>query len=199
MDARPAATCMAVVLAFAAGRWSVHRVGPPRAIVLGSVTSEVRPDLRAPPPRHGDVKVPSAVHDVRGSVHNLRIGEFRFNVLVTKRGCLRSGDVHRAKQFDMLFKGRVRVMTREHGKDVLRQYAAGDLIVIPANVPHLFEAVEDAVMAEWWESGVFETRYYSPYRRRVDKALDTATLDARSTQTQPERVSALATGPAFAL
>lgn len=172
---RHLAVCLGVALAFAVGRWSA---GPPSADGPADVAAEVARHLRAPPAGHGEVKVPSVFRDARGSVHNLRVGGFRFNVLVTRRGCLRSGDVHKRKQLDMLFKGRVRVLTREGGRDVAREYTAGQLVVIPANVPHIFEALDDAVMAEWWEGGVFETRYYDPYRSRVDAALATAAKEA---------------------
>lgn len=78
----------------------------------------------------------------------------------------------------MVFEGRVIVTTRERGRDVQRWYASGSLIVIPANVPHLFTFVNRTVMAEWWASGSFETRYYRPYRERVDAALRAATARA---------------------
>ena len=40
--------------------------------------------------------------------------------------------------------------TREYGRDVSREYTAGQLVVIPAHTPHIFEFLNRTVMAEWW-------------------------------------------------
>jgi hypothetical protein len=45
---------------------------------------------------------------------------------VSERNTLRSGDVHRSRQLDLVFSGRVRVTTRENGRDVDREYSAGE-------------------------------------------------------------------------
>ena len=153
---------------FFAGRWSCAAA---RKEMLIDVAPEVLPLLYDPPRGHGAVEVPSVKRDARGAVHNLQIGSFRFNVLESAKGTLRSGDVHKSPQLDMIFSGRVRVTTREGGRDVVREYTSGDLAIIPANVPHIFHFLNETIMAEWWESGAFETRYFTPYRRKVDAAL----------------------------
>jgi len=159
------------MVGYIAGRLRDKGCGDAAPQPLTDVAYEVRSALYAPPKRLGAVAVPSVVPDARGAVHNLQVGGFRFNVLVSEAGTLRSGDVHKADQLDMVFEGRVRVRTREYGRDVDREYSAGQLIIIPANVPHIFTSVTRSVMAEWWRSGEFETRYYQPYRRVVDAAL----------------------------
>ena len=160
-------------VAFVLGRWSQSPC-PTAGPILSDVDEEVHQHLYSPPPKHGHVEVPSTVSDARGSISNLAIGGFRFNVLVSRAGTMRSGDVHRSRQLDMIFSGRVMVTTREHGKDVSRMYHGGQLVVIPAHVPHIFHFLNDTVMAEWWD-GAFEARYYRPYRKRVDRALRDAT------------------------
>ena len=158
------------IAAFLAGRWSsVSQPGKPA--ILKEVASDVAPHLYSPPPFHGEVAVSSTVRDARGEVHNLRIGGFRFNVLVSEKGTLRSGDVHRNDQLDMIFSGHVQVTTRENGVDVVREYKGGDFLVIPAHTPHIFHFLKRTVMAEWWTDEVFECRYYRPYREKVDAAL----------------------------
>ena len=102
---RPAATLAsgaALIVAFCAGRWSA---AAPRPTPLADVAPDVRESLYSPPPGHGEVQVPSTVSDARGEVHNLRLGGFRFNVLVSKEGTMRSGDVHTREQLDMIFAG----------------------------------------------------------------------------------------------
>ena len=163
---------LALPVAFLAGRWSAANKLPP-PIKLGRVEPDVVRHLYSPPAAHGVVSIPSVVRDARGAVHNLMIGSFRFNVLETRAGVARSGDVHRSDQLDFVFKGRVSVTTREGGVDVTRNYGAGDFLVIPAFVPHIFRFLNETVMAEWW-SGPFEARYYRPYRAEVDGSLQRA-------------------------
>ena len=161
------------LIAFIAGRWTGARES--KAPRLAAVAPDVEPHLYSPPPKHGEVAVPSTVRDARGAVHNLRIGGFRFNVLESRAGTVRSGDVHKANQLDMVFSGHCRVTTRERGHDVTRDYYGGQFIVIPAHTPHIFRFVNDTVMAEWWDADGFEARYFKPYRQIVDAALEEVT------------------------
>jgi len=165
-------TAAACIVCFMLGRWT-H--APPSQRPLQGMMAAVAVQTYAPPAGHGEVAVPSTHSDVRGAVHNLRIGGFRFNVLVSKAGVLRSGDVHAARQFDMVFRGSVAVTTREAGRDVVRRYESGDLVVIPAHVPHIFSFLNDTVMAEWWD-GPFGAKYYRPYRQRVDEVMRRMTV-----------------------
>jgi hypothetical protein len=160
------------------GRWSVgeNACEQPHLHAAAAqpqqVASEILRALYDPPAGHAEVAVPSVHHDVRGEIHNMQIGTARFNVLVSRAGTLRSGDVHGVPQLDLIFTGRVRLTTREAGRDVVRTFGGGELIVIPPNIPHLFEFLEETVMAEWWK-GPFAARYYAPYRKRVDEAMRT--------------------------
>ena len=47
----------------------------------------------------------SVLRDARGEIHNLKIGAARFNVLASRAGAMRSGDVHRSRQLDLVFRG----------------------------------------------------------------------------------------------
>ncbi len=156
---------------FLAGRWSVGSgsiAKPWRYYLYGPGSGVDKTLLTEPPSGHSEVQVPSVLQDARGSIHNLRIGGFRFNVLVSKAGALRSGDVHTTRQHDFIFSGEAQLTTLEYGADVNRRYGAGDHIVIPENTPHLFAFMNDTVMAEWWE-GDFDCKYYTPYRDLVAK------------------------------
>ena len=167
----PSVACSALALAtaFFIGRWT-HSFGRQQQTELSNVAPEERNLLYTPPPGHGAVKVPSILRDARGEIHNLRIGAARFNILATLAGAMRSGDVHRSRQLDLVFSGLCVVTTREAGRDVRRTYGAGSLIELPAHVPHVFEFLNDTVMAEWWPDAAYETRYYQPYRAKVDRA-----------------------------
>lgn len=159
-------------LGYVANSFSARRGCTRSGAPLPDVESDVAAQLYSPPAHHGNVAVPSVFSDARGQVHNVQFGGFRFNVLVSEPGTLRSGDVHRADQLDMIFEGLVRVTTRENGRDVEREYGAGELVIVPANTPHIFKAVNRTVMAEWWRGGSFEARYYRPYRKQVDEDLE---------------------------
>lgn len=122
------------------------------------------PDVYRPPP--GDLTTPT-FEDTRGSIRRIVIGDRSYNLLYTRRGVFRSGDLHRTQQFDHILSGKVEVWMREGGTDRKTIYGPGDSVTIPPGVPHLFRFLEDTVMAEWWD-GPFETWYYRPYRDIVE-------------------------------
>jgi hypothetical protein len=166
----PSAIAVAVVCVacFLLGRWSAAPSADPP---LQRMEAEVAQGAYSVPLGHGVVAVPSVLKDVRGEVHNLRIGGFRFNVLVSHFGVLRSGDVHTSRQFDLIFSGSIKVTMRRAGRDIERMYGSGDLVVIPAHVPHIFEFLSFTVMVEWWEGQGFDAQYFRPYRKRIDEAM----------------------------
>merc|ERR1711879_784539 len=79
-------------------------------------------------------------------------------------------------QMDFIFKGKVRVWVRdlENNCDVKKVYVANDFISISPGEPHIFEFLEDTVMAEWWEPMPFKAWFYRPYRELVDKKIKEA-------------------------
>lgn len=103
--------------------------------------------------------------DHRGEIRRYEIEGTNFNALYTKEGCYRSGDYHPVTQFDMILKGKIEVTTLVNGIDVINQYE-NCLVTIPSNVPHLFKALTDCVMIEWWD-GPLEVNYYQPYRKFI--------------------------------
>ncbi len=105
--------------------------------------------------------------DSRGEIRRYEIDYTKFNVLTTKAGALRSGDYHPVKQYDLILKGEFEITLRQDDKDVVMKKGVNELIVIPPDIPHLFRAISDTVMIEWWE-GPFEAKYYKPYRRLVE-------------------------------
>ena len=102
------------------------------------------------------------------------------NVIHTRAGHLRSGDVHRCHQVNVLAAGRA-TLTTLHGprfdREVVTHLRAGDHVVIPPNVPHLYAFEEESVMTESWVHGdnrtqcPFEARFnVAPLRRRIPNA-----------------------------
>lgn len=126
------------------------------------------------PPKDDGIPAPSIYYDVRGEIHNVMVnGGYRINILHTRAGCLRSGDVHPNEQCDFVFKGEVRVWTLEgDGSTMVTTYGKRSFIRIPRGVPHVFEFVEDTIMAEWWEPQGFRAWLYGPYRDIVNRSID---------------------------
>merc|ERR1719310_679541 len=94
-------------------------------------------------------------YDERGEIHNIKANDRRVNILYTRAGYLRSGDLHPNDQLDFVFSGRVRIWTlQSDGTTRITTHGKNDFIRIPRAVPHVFEFVEDTVLAEWWEPRV---------------------------------------------
>ena len=119
------------------------------------------------------IPAPSIYYDVRGEIHNVRVnGKYRISILYTRAGYLRSGDLHPNEQCDFVFSGKVRVWTlAENGSTTKTTYGQRSFISIPRGVPHVFEFVEDTVMAEWWEPRGYQAWFYGPYRDIVHRSM----------------------------
>ncbi len=134
----------------------------------------VPPPPSSPPGGDDDgIPAPSVYYDIRGEIHNVKVnGRYRINILHTKAGYLRSGDLHPNEQCDFVFSGKVRVWTlAEDGSTIKTTYGERSFISIPRAVPHVFEFVEDTVMAEWWEPQGFQAWFYGPYRDIVNRSI----------------------------
>ena len=121
------------------------------------------------------IPTPSIYYDDRGEIHNVKLNnQHRINIRYTNSGYLRSGDIHPNTQCDFIFSGSVKIWTLSNidGSTKTTTYSKYDFIKIPRGVPHVFEFIEDTVMAEWWEdpSG-FECWFYKPYRDIVNKCM----------------------------
>ena len=99
------------------------------------------------------------------------------NLVFTRAGHLRSGDIHVCAQLNVVVAGRARLTTipdARAGEEVVRELAAGDRAVIPPHVPHLYEFVEDTLMTEAWLDDdktqcKFKAWLYEPLRKRIPK------------------------------
>ncbi|MDD5254414.1 MAG: hypothetical protein PHG05_04965 [Candidatus Nanoarchaeia archaeon] len=104
--------------------------------------------------------------DNRGEIRRYEINGFKFNVLYSKKGILRSGDYHPNTQYDFILKGKLEITYRINGKDVKKVYEKNDFIEIKPGIPHLFNFIEDTVMIEWWD-GEFKADYFESYRKFI--------------------------------
>ncbi|MEM2916264.1 MAG: hypothetical protein QXT19_02820 [Candidatus Woesearchaeota archaeon] len=105
--------------------------------------------------------------DARGRIERHEMNGVKVNLLSTKKGFMRSGDLHKNRQFDILLSGKVELWTYQNGQTIKRVIGPNTYIVINPHVPHLFNFLEDTVMMEWWD-GPFEAWFYKPYRDIID-------------------------------
>lgn len=106
--------------------------------------------------------------DGRGEIRRFDINGAKFNIIYTKAGALRSGDVHPNKQFDIILSGEVEITIKKEDKDLMIKKVSNEFVMIEPEVPHLFKFIKDTVMIEWWD-GPFQVKYYEPYRKYVEE------------------------------
>jgi hypothetical protein len=109
----------------------------------------------------------SVFKDERGAIHRIEEGGMRVNILYTKAGLCRAGDLHQNTQFGNVFYGSVTIITFDGVVNLKREYWPGEAIMIPPGIPHLFYFPEDSLISEWWDSD-FKAWYYRPYREIIE-------------------------------
>lgn len=123
------------------------------------------------PGRIATAPIPSVFMDDRGSIHRLRIGQQRVNLLYSRKEYMRSGYLHNALTHDFVISGKVEVWTLAEEGTVKTVYGARQYFTVEAYVPHILYFLEDTNMAEWYEgSAEFQLWYYHPYRNVVVSA-----------------------------
>jgi hypothetical protein len=135
-------------------------------VPAGDAVIYSNPDVIKPETKPGALDKP-VFEDMRGIIKRLELDGVKVNLLSTKKGFMRSGDLHKNKQFDMILSGKIELWTLEKGKTVKQVIGPHTYIVLNPHVPHLFNFLEDTVMMEWWD-GPFEAFFYKPYRDIID-------------------------------
>lgn len=122
------------------------------------------------------MKVKLIHEDKRGKIFKVRIGKINFNVMTRKKGTLMSGDYHPHNQFDVVLKGSVKITLKKEKEEEEIVKKANEFIKIPSGIPHMFEALEDTILLEWWD-GPYEQKIYKPYRKIVESSIVEKTSD----------------------
>ena len=108
------------------------------------------------------------------------------NVVFSKKGSKRSGDVHKCTQVNHVVFGRVSLTTTKkpfavgEGERTI-EYFKDDVIRIQPHVPHIYEFKEDTIFTEKWEHEdgspcEFKAWLYEPFRSRISSASLVRTL-----------------------
>lgn len=88
--------------------------------------------------------------DKRGEIRRYIFNNINLNILTTKKGYMRSGDYHPNTQYDIILKGKIKVITLENNEDVHNIYKTNSLIIIPPNAPRIFS---HSLKIQLWENG----------------------------------------------
>jgi hypothetical protein len=98
------------------------------------------------------------------------------NLLFTRSGYKRSGDIHKCEQLNHIIYGHVQ-LTRvlRSGREVTSRHRGGDVVRVPPHVPHLYSYESDTLMSETWRHAdgtpcVFQAWFYTPLRSRIPAA-----------------------------
>lgn len=94
------------------------------------------------------------------------------NLVWTKAGFLRSGDVHKCEQLNHIVFGAVKLTTVSRGREKSRLFGGGHIVKIPPHTPHLYTYLQDTLMTETWRRPDgspcrFEAWFYKPLRNRI--------------------------------
>jgi len=118
--------------------------------------------------------------DSRGKVWSFMIGDIEYILFFTKAGCMRGGDYHSRRQYNLILSGVIDfikgyeinirgAIDRDVGVETEESYYSNDLIVTPANVPHYMISKTNSWVLEWHE--LPKTRkIYKPYRKIVEES-----------------------------
>ncbi|GAB0490575.1 hypothetical protein MMPV_001812 [Pyropia vietnamensis] len=102
------------------------------------------------------------------------------NVVYSRAGTLRSGDLHRCAQLNVLVTGAATLTRLVAGDELVTSHQGGlppdSVVLIPPHVPHIWAFTADTVMTEAWlgDGGAqcaFQAWYYEPFRERVAAAM----------------------------
>ena len=122
--------------------------------------------------------------DARGAYERRSFagGEY-VNLVYTRAGFLRSGDVHKCEQLNHIVFGRATLTQLRRGRETATQLRGGDVVRIPPHVPHLYAFHDDSLMTETWRhpDGTpceFRAWLYKPLRDRIPPASAVKRFDA---------------------
>lgn len=96
-----------------------------------------------------------------------------YSVLYTRAGMFRGNHIHPNVQHTLLLEGKGRYVFMVDGEEVTHHLKVGEVLEVPAGVPHIFLPEEDCLTVEWWD-GMFEAEEYDfpQYTREIKKRIE---------------------------
>lgn len=106
--------------------------------------------------------------DSRGKVWSFMIGDIEYILFYTKKGYMRGGDYHSAKQYNTVLQGKILFITKKLGMEFPNTYEDGQSVTTEKNIPHYMLSLTDSWMLEWHQ--LPKTRkIYEPFRKIVEE------------------------------
>ena len=114
------------------------------------------------------LKLKKLYEDKRGEIYLIK-GDLKeheeITIFTTEKGYARGGCIHNLHQeFCTILEGKVKYQVG----DEIKEYLAGDTLIIPVSTPHYFLALTDCVVIEWGASPEEKKEKYLPFRQIVD-------------------------------
>ena len=150
--------------------WETRSPPQRRRLAANDMTIYASSDVvQAPVP---SLRGNSHFDDARGTYERRCYGDWCVNLLFTRKGFMRSGDLHRQRQVNHIISGSVKLTQRVGGEDVAVIHHGAETVILPAHTPHLYEFLEDTLMTEYWiddagKPAPFKAWLYKPYRDRI--------------------------------
>lgn len=112
------------------------------------------------------IEIKKINEDSRGQMYGYSLNGRQHIIVTYNSGKSRGGHYHQTHQWHIVLGGRFRVSLHDMntGEERVREMQEGDSMYIPAGIAHLFEALEESVMAES-RSGDYEATEYEPFRK----------------------------------
>ena len=88
-------------------------------------------------------------------------GKF-YSVLYTRGGMFRGNHIHPVNQHTLLLKGKGRYVFKVDGENEDHVLTEGEIMDVPAGIPHIFLPEEDSLTVEWWEGDFLVEEYDFP-------------------------------------
>lgn len=114
------------------------------------------------------MKIEKVNEDKRGEIWKIDTGKKVLFLAKTFKGYARGGDIHRGKQYTLILEGRMEVRMKYPEREEIRNLEKNEMIIAPAEIPHVFIALEETVFLEWHEKPLppyNKKRFYPAYRR----------------------------------
>jgi hypothetical protein len=134
-------------------------------VAVGTVDILESSHVAEGPGRIATAPVPSIFSDDRGTIHRLRIGHQRINLLYSQKECMRSGYLNSVKTHDFIVSGKVELWTLSEKGTVKTIYGPRQYFSVAAYVPHILYFLEDTNLVEWYD-GPFRCKCRTRKRRR---------------------------------
>ena len=100
---------------------------------------------------HRNLKLEEEEPDARGEWYSWIYRGKYYCILYTRAGMYRGAHKHPVTQYTLLLDGKGKYVFKVGNREEEHPLKPGDLLKVPAGVPHIFLAETDCLSIEWWD------------------------------------------------